>query len=195
MCTVIRLVKWATPALALMTMMIGSAGVLAQPYGSCPVGGYAIPACPVASDAVIRDQIQSRLSGSVASRGYPVTIGVCDGVVTLRGTVETQGRVDLANLFAWSVPGVIQVNNQLLPDPGVRDDMTLIGQVRQAMNRRPIDTNRIEVRVNEGVVELSGVVRSEMARDMAFEAAWSVPGVRAVYNNLTIRAAVVSEPF
>jgi osmotically-inducible protein OsmY len=181
--------SFSLPALALAIIILGSSGAsLAQGApGTCPVGGYAITACPVASDNVIRDQIVSRLSGSVASARYPVTVVVCDGVATIRGMVQTAGKRDLATLFAFGVRGVVGVYNQLSVDPALADDLLLVGEVRKAFNKSYLDSKQVNVNVSEGVVQLTGQVTMEIDREQATQIAASVPGVAAVYNNISVR--------
>lgn len=179
------------PALALAAL-IATSGLpsLAQDRpGICPIGGYAMPACPISTDAVIRDQIVSRISGSVASTEYPVVVGVCDGVVTLRGRVQTAGKRDLAVIFAYSVRGVACVRNELSIDAGVVDDLILTGEVHKALNKSALDSKKIGVRVSEGVVELTGTTGNEVDRDSAAAVVAGVPGVTAVYNNITVYAS------
>ncbi|NLN79270.1 MAG: BON domain-containing protein [Armatimonadetes bacterium] len=173
------------PVLALV-LIFGNASVAQNAPGQCPVGGYTITACPVISDSVIRDKIVSRLSGSVASARYPVTVSVCDGIVTLTGTVKSAGQRDFASVFAAGVPGVIAVYNHLKIDPAVVDDLFLMGQVRKAFNKSSVDSKRISVQVSQRVVQLTGVVTTEIDREQATQIAASVPGVAAVYNNLTV---------
>ncbi|MGI6296736.1 MAG: BON domain-containing protein [Armatimonadota bacterium] len=180
------------PIVALAALMTSSGNIAyAQ---SCPIGGYTITACPVISDAVIRDKIASRLSGSVASTRYPVRVSVCEGVVTLTGTVQTIGQRDMATVLASSVPGVISISNQLTVDPSLADDLFLMGEVRRAFNKSYIDSKQVRVAVSEGVVQLTGNVTTEVDREQATQIAASVPGVAAVYNNLTVRGPAGS-PF
>lgn len=187
MYTPARLIAWAAPFLVLAMVATGSiSAAIAQPGRSCPVGGYAITACPVVSDEVVRDRIASRLAGSVASADYPVTVDVCNGVVTLRGQVQDQGKRDLATFLAACVRGVVGVNNCLTLDPVVLADLELMGRVKEALRRQPVDTTQVRVDVNEGVVRLSGMVRTEDARWSAAGAVQGVPGVTAVYNNITV---------
>lgn len=176
--------KWLTPAALVVCISMGTVGIAAA--ATCPVGGYAIPACPIESDQVIQDQVISRLSGSVSSARYPIMVSVCNGVVTLRGMVETSGKRDLASLFAWSVRGVIDVQNCLTVDPKTADDLFLIGEVRRAFNKSAIDAKRIHVRASNGVVELTGTVPTDVDLWNATEVAASVPGVTAVHNNLSV---------
>lgn len=175
--------KCLTPA-ALVFSILGMAGVAAA--ATCPVGGYAIPACPIESDQVIQDQVISRLSGSVSSARYPIMVSVRNGVVTIWGMVQTSGKRDLASLFAWSVRGVIDVHNCLTVDPKTADDLYLVGEVRRAFNKSAIDAKRIQVRASDGVVELTGTVSTDVDLWNATEVAASVPGVTAVHNNLSV---------
>jgi len=175
--------KWTAGA-ALVVCIAAAAAAAAA--GTCPVGGYAIPACPIQSDQVIQDQVISRLSGSVSSARYPILVSVRNGVVTLRGMVETSGKRDLAGLFAWSVQGVIDVQNCLTVDPKMADDLFLVGQVRRALSKSAIDAKRIQVRASGGVVELAGTVPTDVDLWNATEVAASVPGVTAVHNNLSV---------
>jgi hyperosmotically inducible protein len=108
-------------------------------------------------------------------------------VVTLRGMVQTSGKRDLANLFAWSVRGVIDVQNELTVDPKTADDIILVGEVRKAFNKSAIDSKQIQVETSDGVVQIAGIVTTEVDREMASLVAASVPGVTAVYNNITVR--------
>ncbi len=185
-------IKFWLPVVALAALMIRF-GSVAQAQ-TCPVGGYTITACPVISDSVIRDKIASRLSGSVASTRYPVRVSVCDGVVTLTGMVKTVGQRDMATVLASSVPGVISISNQLMVDPSLADDLFLMGEVRRAFNKSYIDSKQVRVEVSEGVVQLTGNVTTEVDREQATQIAASVPGVAAVYNNLTVRGPAGS-PF
>lgn len=180
--------NFALPALALVILILGSTSVSAaqDTRGTCPIGGYAITACPVATDVVIRDQVVSRLSGSVASARYPITVTVGDGIVRLRGQVQTVGKRDLATLFAFGVRGVAAVRNELSVDPATADDLILIGEVRRAFNKSYIDSKKVQVQASEGVVQLTGSVPMDIDREQATQVAASVAGVTAVYNNITV---------
>ncbi len=178
---------WAAAVLAAVLLITGSIGqAVAQPGRSCPAGGYAITACPVISDEVIRDRIASRLAGSVASAGYPVSVEVCDGVVTLRGQVDDEARRDLAQFLAGCVSGVVALDNRLTVSPRNMEDMALMARIREALRRQPIDTSQVRVEVRDGVAQLSGIVRTEDARFATAAAVQGVPGVTAVYNNITV---------
>ena len=50
-----------------------------------------------------------------------------------------------------------------------------------------IDPDRIDVDVDDGIVQLSGEVDDFMEARYAWDDAWETPGVRGVINNLTVR--------
>ncbi len=61
-------------------------------------------------------------------------------------------------------------------------DAALVNNVRDALVRAPdVDSSRIDVSVDRGVVSLTGAVSSEEQARMAHEVAHSVPGVRNVH--------------
>ncbi|HKE97244.1 MAG TPA: BON domain-containing protein [Povalibacter sp.] len=69
-------------------------------------------------------------------------------------------------------------------------DDALTAKVGKALADAPgLDSTRIHVETRDGVVQLSGFVSSEEARDAAIEAAVAVSGAARVRNDLTIRAA------
>ena len=51
----------------------------------------------------------------------------------------------------------------------------------------------ISVEVKDGRVELKGVVRSSVMKEMASRLAWSVPGVKEVINNLLVDSQLEEE--
>jgi hypothetical protein len=66
-------------------------------------------------------------------------------------------------------------------------------EVRAAVYRRMLadawlDPERIDVRVEDGVVTLTGEVDDFMEARYAWDDAWEADGVRGVVNNLTVRA-------
>ena len=157
-------------------------------FGACPVGGYAIIACPVLNDDVIRQAVTLRLSGSVITRWTRVTVSVQDSVVTLSGTVDAQSTRDLGTILARTVRGVAGVQNQLYVAPGEAGDIDIIGATRRAFSRQSFPMNGVTVNSKEGIVEIRGMVESEFIRDQAGLIAAGVPGATAVHNNLVVKS-------
>ncbi len=158
-----------------------------RPVNACPVGGFPAISCPVINDEVVRQAVTMRLSGSVITRWTHVTVSVVDGVVTLSGTVESQSQSDLGTLLARTVRGVTAVRNRLCVAPGELGNVDLVGAVRRALSRERLLINGVTVHVNDGVVELRGMVASDFTRDQAGVVASGVPGVTAVHNNIVVQ--------
>jgi hyperosmotically inducible protein len=67
-------------------------------------------------------------------------------------------------------------------------DEALTNKVTQAVsNAAAVDAKSINVQTRDGVVQLSGFVKSEDARDAALKAATAVPGVERVRNELAVQ--------
>ena len=157
------------------------------PNRGCPIGGYAIIACPIVNDQVIREAVKQRLAGSVISPWTSVTVRAKDGVVTLTGTVDTEARRDLATIFSRGLRGVVCVDNQLVVNPGEKSREDLVGAVRRALGTGLFGVKGIFVDVSGDIVRLSGMVQTDFDREQAGMIAYGVPGVSAVQNNLIVR--------
>jgi hyperosmotically inducible protein len=93
-----------------------------------------------------------------------------DGVVTLKGAVPSEDLKALAGKVAASVPGVTQVNSQLVvgaaPPPAAGGDR--VGRVQQALHANSsLSAYTITVRDEGGRVVLTGRVRTSAEKDLA----------------------------
>jgi hyperosmotically inducible periplasmic protein len=79
--------------------------VLAAP--ALTAGKFAI------SDDALFDQVRRKLASDPVVKGGTFDVGVKDGVVTLRGKVETRKQKDRATKVTKKVKGVRSVENQL----------------------------------------------------------------------------------
>ncbi len=176
--------NWLTICV-LLVIAIGAA--YAQPsFPPCPVGGYPTVSCPIITDEVIQTNISSRLLGSVTAGNTPVCVQVNNGVVTLSGQVSDPMRKELATFLASSVRGVLKVNNLLVSGGPTAMDIALVGIVKNQISRQTFDTSQVRVYANSGVIELRGMVNSELARNVISAVASDVIGVTAVHNNLLV---------
>jgi osmotically-inducible protein OsmY len=112
---------------------------------------------------------------------------VKDGFVTLTGSASWQFERDEAETVATSVPGVTGVQDEVVLS-GPRPDASDIGHAIQKAFRRnaKLDANSIQVETKNGVVSLTGSVRSWSEHDAALAAAWSAPGVSQVEDHVTV---------
>ena len=122
-----------------------------------------------------------------------LTIGVKDGVVTLGGTVYWPPDKDAAVGLVANTAGVRDIvdNIQVAPVSPMDDEIRL--RVARAIYGAPqlqqyaIDPAKpIRIVVVNGKVTLTGVVDSEMDRDLAGIRANSVPGIFKVVNDLQV---------
>jgi hyperosmotically inducible protein len=94
-------------------------------------------------------------------------------------------------LLACTIAGPMTVAAQERETAGTNpSDSTLAVRVRTALiENEATKASQIQVETQDGVVQLSGFVDSELAQEAALKAARSVPGVREVHNGLDVRAA------
>jgi len=73
-------------------------------------------------------------------------------------------------------------------------DRALKRAVRESLNRDPwVDSERIDVDVDNAVVTLSGEVDDFMEARYVWDDAWETPGVHGVVNHLTVRVDIPAD--
>lgn len=154
--------------------------------GTCPIGGYAAAACPVADDAVIARAVVSRLAG-LYPREDAIQVRVADGVVYLTGYVTNRAQADSAGILASSVRGVRSVCNNLLVRQPAGSDMAIMRAVKEALNRTTYNVHLVRIMVQDGVVTLTGMVDDIETRVIVAGIPNGIPGVTKVIDLLTVR--------
>jgi osmotically-inducible protein OsmY len=154
----------------------------------------------VAGPEVPDQQLQAKLTEKLAYDrvGYgnafnAISVSVENGVVTLGGHARTDVDKDSALALVSTYPGVKDVSDNIEVDPvSMMDDETRMAVARAvygfpSLNRYAIDPARpIRISVQNGHVELSGVVDSQADKDAANIRANGVPGVFSVKNDLQV---------
>lgn len=160
-------------------------------------------------DAWITTSVQARLYGDDAVRGGNVDVDTNGGVVTLRGTVESEQAKQQAVTVARAVEGVTRVDDQMTVQPAQArnerepgDTVATTGTAAEAGSPGWITTKiqaqyflnpevkpwNIDVTTNSGgVVELRGEVDAAADKAEAVRIARETEGVRRVEDNLRIR--------
>lgn len=134
---------------------------------------------------------------------FEIDTAVEDGVVTLRGEVESEVEKELAEQLALGIDGVTEVNNQLtvgesvMPDTG-RGERGFAGIARDANITAKVksqllwneSTHGLDINVDtdNGRVMLQGEVETEAEAQLAVQIARNTQGVRAVESRLEITA-------
>ena len=122
-----------------------------------------------------------------------LTLSVHDGIVTVGGSVHDYPSRDSALAIVETTPGVRGVidNIQVQPTSQFADELRI--RLAQAISGHPalqkyamVPNAPIRIVVNNGHVTLSGVVDSQMDKQIAETQAKSVPGVFSVDDQLIV---------
>jgi len=146
-----------------------------------------------ASDIWITSEVRMRLIADTELPGLEIDLDSWDGVVTLFGIVSSHDARDAAEADALKVKGVKRVVNELQVVPSARqqavnsNDDELQHQVRRALDDHGFRDVGLEVR--NGVARLTGHVPTGARNLEAAVVARSIPGVRAVEDDLRLPAA------
>jgi osmotically-inducible protein OsmY len=115
-----------------------------------------------------------------------VKVAVENGWITLSGDVDWEYQRQAAARGVRYLTGVTGVNDTIFIKPkvsvsGVQSD------IEAALKRRAkADAQNISVEVRGAEVKLSGTAHSWPERELARHAAWSIPGVRNVVDNINV---------
>lgn len=145
-------------------------------------------AAPQPSDSEIRANILNILSWDASIDAGDISVEVDNGVATLLGSVDTYWKKQRAEEQAIDIGGVTRVVNELTVVPTKRlMDQAIADDIVAALDRNAlIDTEAVDVKVENGVVTLSGTVPNWNALQGAEEAATFTSGVVDIINNLII---------
>lgn len=118
--------------------------------------------------------------------GDKIKVVVENGWVKLNGEVDYYYQKQAAESAVRQLSGVIAVSNLVTIKPGVRpsDVKERIGKALQ--RSAELDAASIKVDVVGSTVTLSGRVKAWHERKLAEDAAWAIPGVTAVRDNITL---------
>jgi osmotically-inducible protein OsmY len=140
------------------------------------------------SDSQIAEAVVDAIASDSAVPLNCIKVTVADGWVTLNGAVEWQYQKSAAQIDAERRSGVKGVTNQVTLKPGSRVNTTnLKAKIEEAFKRSAeVDSDRVKVDARDGLVVLSGTVRSLYERDQAERAAWAAPGVKKVEDQIMV---------
>ena len=127
-------------------------------------------------------------------KGGPVYVEAKQGLVMLRGTVDSHVAKNASEDVAKGLDGVKGVKNDLMvvaPSRRVAvrdDDAAITARVKHHIIKESrLKSTDIDVKTNAGVVSLTGEVSSIVNSAQASWTAWQVYGVKAVQNDLTLK--------
>lgn len=134
---------------------------------------------PITDDVEIQSRIQNAFSLDPDIDSLDLRILVDEGVVTLEGSISALWKKFHAEDIASRQPGVLAVRNSMavVPTKDVRDKEIAENILASLKRKRVLAEEDIDIRVKEGVVELTGIVPSWIARRVVNETARYTPGV------------------
>jgi len=156
---------------------------------------------PAIADSEVRDNLANKLRYDRVGYGIVFNnlgVDVKNGAVTLTGNVRDYPAHDSALAIVATTAGVKEVVDEIGVAPtSVFDDNLRIRLARAiygspSLQKYALDPQApIRIVVENGHVELAGVVLNELDRQMAYSQASSVPGVFSVTNHLAVQGQSV----
>lgn len=150
------------------------------------------------TDPWIARKIHLRLLVKANVSASDTGVEVKQGVVTLTGTTESAAQKNLTEAYAKDVDNVKSVNNELTVvkapagDPVRRDivdDASIHAQIKSALaTDRPTGASKATIVTKDGIVAVTGEAASDAEREFITKLVESVRGVRAVSNQMTVKA-------
>lgn len=137
-------------------------------------------------DEDIAQRAVQMLDWSVTVPKGAVQVKVQNGWVTLSGKVDWQYQKEEAYRSIRGLAGVAGIMNtiEVTPKASVPD---VRSKIMAALKRNAeLEADAIKVTVKDAKVVLEGKVNAWYERELAENAAWSAPGVRAVEDHLTL---------
>lgn len=152
------------------------------------VGGYM-------DDSGVTAKVKAALVDNDAIKSTDISVETHEGVVTLNGFVTSQDQAELAVAAAKKVEGVKSVSDKLhVKDStkqsvsGYAGDTATTSEIKAKLLADDIVPSRnVKVETTNGVVQLSGAVKTQAQSERAEGIAKAIEGVKSVKNDLTVK--------
>jgi osmotically-inducible protein OsmY len=136
-------------------------------------------------DKIAKSALHSLASDGSVPKDH-VKLAVEKGWVTLTGEVDWNYQKRAAEHEVHRLIGVVGVTNDIKIKPRVQA-YEVREKIEKALERiAPFDAADISIKTDAGKVTLGGEVRNWYERDLVETAAWSVPGVTQVQDQIVI---------
>ncbi len=147
------------------------------------------------TDSQIQKDVMAQLNWEPILNASEIGVAVKEGVVTLSGIVDTYTKKMVAEKAAKKVSGVkaVALDIQVGISPIFKKtDSEIAETVLNALRlHTAVQEERIKIKVEDGVVTLEGDVEWEYQRKATKDAIENLPGVRDVYNFITVKSIVM----
>lgn len=147
------------------------------------------PSFEIPSDSEVKSNIDTSLMVNSMVDPSNITITINEGIATLEGSVESYWEKIKAEDVSAGITGVVNVLNKLSVVPTERiSDQVIADDITAAITRNfRVSIKNINVKVENGVVTLSGEVSDFDAYNSALNIARSTKGVIDIVDNLVIK--------
>ncbi|MCC6659530.1 MAG: BON domain-containing protein [Phycisphaerales bacterium] len=146
-----------------------------------------IPSAWERTDQDLAGAVRNALQWDVMVPDERITSTVAKGVVTLQGSVDTWTQRHDAEKAVQRLRGIRGVLNQIGVKAAAIDSGTIKRQIEGTLERQAERmAKRIGVSVDDGVVTLTGELRSWAEKNAIGRAASYAPGVRRVMDRTTV---------
>jgi osmotically-inducible protein OsmY len=145
------------------------------------------------SDEEIQRRVLAELDWDPEVEAIEFSVTVENGIVTLRGIVESYAKKLAAERAVLRVRGVRAVANDLVVQehPAITDTELAKEIVRALDALTRVRGDQIQVSVKDGIVTLRGEVDWQFQRQVIVDAVRSVRGVRGVVTEITVKQPVL----
>jgi osmotically-inducible protein OsmY len=139
-------------------------------------------------DPDIQERIRQILSWTVGLYGQDVRVKVDAGIVDMRGNVETYWMKRKAEDIASHIFGVVKIINNIAVVPGrkVRDEVVARDLISALERSRAVEADAVDIKVENGIVTLSGRIPSLRVCKSIIEHAENTAGVTDIKNKLVV---------
>ncbi|WP_300000181.1 molecular chaperone OsmY [uncultured Cedecea sp.] len=149
-------------------------------------------------DSAITARVKAGLIDQKSIKSTDISVNTEKGVVTLSGFVGSQNEAELAVIVAGNVEGVTSVSDKLhVAEDGSKsasetvsdytDDALITSKVKaKLLSEGDIASRHIGVETTDGVVQLTGDVKSNAQAAQVESITKAVDGVKSVKNDLQV---------
>jgi VCBS repeat-containing protein len=142
------------------------------------------------TDTQLRQDVLDELEWEPSLNANEIGVAVHEGIVVLSGFVPFYPEKMAAERAAGRVSGVKAIAEEIevkLPGYGQRTDVEIAQAALNALEWHTMVKDQIKVKVEHGIVTLTGEVGWNYERDSAKHAVENLTGVRKVHNQIKVR--------
>ncbi len=165
---------------------------------SCVSGHYDLGTHEQMDDPSLQLRVATALSDNPDYKFAGVTITASNGLVRLAGSVDLPTQKVKAGDIVIHISGVRHVEDNIIvknenakAKGGSDEDKSLTAIVKSVLDNNPdYRYEEVNVAVFQGTVQLGGFVNTADQKNRAGDLARTVPGVKDVMNNITVKAVL-----